>query len=891
MSNSLKSLFEDVFESASLQQVEVEQCVSLQDLRVRPLHIFGIKRAIHLLQGESIGSVTGHVCVGKFPVIVKLPVEYRSEVIEYFVRKGRDRELSERFVSSRGIYHVVNGGYEHAGRWHLIDIGGYQFTGVKWRTIQIPWQDPTTLRAIALMSNQVQKQEHIVQLSFFDEMIHLRRIIDDYLQENGTIITPGQQLPRGFCKAISRIFHGGKEFSNNTLRHLISISTKMSMRTTVLLRKVIDEECPALAKTISRRDNSDTPFQVMDTRVFRKLINSKSLRGAKKFLDPSTIDDDRACAMHRLRYVAQENGRYKGVDHSTLDFQVESASLARKVIEEFRKRILQHDEWPEVMMPLLRNMLCTTKLDEEIIGNREKPDELLITLKMKYLACAGAEGGQKVEQYEKFVADKSRHVEALDISRQDHGSEETGNVFITTADVSDETTQGKEKQATETNALGNEEPLNEGLQSDPDVDTVGDDIPVASEGVAHQEVMDVDPLVDFNVTHHCLSWEDYNRSVLNEQEIFDLVISDPFQKAAAGAAPVLDTDRRDNFLQFLKKVLVPGGYVFLIVPQLELSSWMLALEESEFKPECVFTLLKDPDLVQRVRGKSFQNLSEVAAVGRKGGRHPSKFVMDTLSPYTQLPRNRYKRKAPVIDNIAPPSSRLYYPGSKTWLRTSEKSPALFWEIMRTFCPPGGRVLDPFAGTLTTGIAGIQSGRPCVLLETDSRCLSLGVERLRNVARVEIDEALKKATVVGVSDENHRLDANDLNMNELSSHSHETLNVENDIEEQVDLRDGDPGLSYSNGEEQLDVTGGDPGLSYCNEDNHSDNSTLQENSNINGARHHETSEPKRKKLKSNKAQNPGAGTSNRSNSTRPNTEAFASKVSRPRRDRKINPRYE
>ena len=74
----VESLFEDVFENASLLQVEVEQCVSLQDLRVRPLHTFGIKRAIHLLKGESIGSVTGRVSVGNFPVIVELPYEYRS---------------------------------------------------------------------------------------------------------------------------------------------------------------------------------------------------------------------------------------------------------------------------------------------------------------------------------------------------------------------------------------------------------------------------------------------------------------------------------------------------------------------------------------------------------------------------------------------------------------------------------------------------------------------------------------------------------------------------------------------------------------------------------------------------------------------------------------------
>ena len=178
--------------------------------------------------------------------------------------------------------------------------------------------------------------------------------------------------------------------------------------------------------------------------------------------------------------------------------------------------------------------------------------------------------------------------------------------------------------------------------------------------------------------------------------------------------------------------------------------------------------------------------------------------------------------------------------------------------MRTFCPPGGRVLDPFAGTLTTGIAGIQSGRPCVLLETDSRCLSLGIERLKNLARAEIEETLKKTTVVEVIGENHQFDANDSNMNESPSNSHEQLNVESETEEQVDL------------------PGGDPGPSYSNEDNRSDESTTQENITTNSARHQETSEPKLKKRKGSKAPKPSAGPASRS---------------RPRRDRRVNPRYE
>ena len=233
------------------------------------------------------------------------------------------------------------------------------------------------------------------------------------------------------------------------------------------------------------------------------------------------------------------------------------------------------------------------------------------------------------------------------------------------------------------------------------------------------------PLEQCGIELRGLTWEAYNRTVLTEQEIFDFTISDPFQKSAAGSSLVIDCDHRANIAQILKKFLVPGGYVFIIVPQLEAAPWLKTFEEFEFKPEGIFTLLKDPESVQRVKGKRLQNLIEVAAVAQKGGRHPKKFAMDVISPYTQLSRNHYNRKAPVIDNITPPHNRLFFPRSRKMVRIGEKSSALIWELLKTFCPSGGKVLDPFGGTLTTGLVCVQTGRSCTLLTSDERCLQLG----------------------------------------------------------------------------------------------------------------------------------------------------------------------
>ena len=119
--NLIHSSFLDVFNKAKLERVDIDQCLSVEELRVRPLYDFGIRKTISLLKRGSIGMVTGYVHVGKFPVIVELPSSYRSTVTDIFVARGREQGLTERWVSSRTIYHVVNGGYEHAARCRLAE--------------------------------------------------------------------------------------------------------------------------------------------------------------------------------------------------------------------------------------------------------------------------------------------------------------------------------------------------------------------------------------------------------------------------------------------------------------------------------------------------------------------------------------------------------------------------------------------------------------------------------------------------------------------------------------------------------------------------------------------------------------------------------------------------
>jgi adenine-specific DNA-methyltransferase len=52
------------------------------------------------------------------------------------------------------------------------------------------------------------------------------------------------------------------------------------------------------------------------------------------------------------------------------------------------------------------------------------------------------------------------------------------------------------------------------------------------------------------------------------------------------------------------------------------------------------------------------------------------------------------------------------------------------------CNPGELILDPFAGTGTTGVAALKTGRPCVLIERDARYIPI-IERRIAEARTPL----------------------------------------------------------------------------------------------------------------------------------------------------------
>jgi adenine-specific DNA-methyltransferase len=68
----------------------------------------------------------------------------------------------------------------------------------------------------------------------------------------------------------------------------------------------------------------------------------------------------------------------------------------------------------------------------------------------------------------------------------------------------------------------------------------------------------------------------------------------------------------------------------------------------------------------------------------------------------------------------PPSDVLEWSYTGNRLHPTQKPVSGLVPLVRAYCPPGGTVLDPFAGSGSTGIAALATGRRCLLIEQEEQ---------------------------------------------------------------------------------------------------------------------------------------------------------------------------
>lgn len=156
-----------------------------------------------------------------------------------------------------------------------------------------------------------------------------------------------------------------------------------------------------------------------------------------------------------------------------------------------------------------------------------------------------------------------------------------------------------------------------------------------------------------------------------------------------------------------RRVLAPGGHILCFTDWRMNEAMAVAIESADLRRCNVLTW----DKTHFGMGECFRNQSE--------------FVLHFSKGKGAAPLNR---KTPTVIQAKPVRNGLH---------PTEKPQDLLRRLIETLCPPGGVVLDPFAGSLATALAAASTGRRAVVIERDERYFDAGLDRLRADMPVEV----------------------------------------------------------------------------------------------------------------------------------------------------------
>ena len=120
-------------------------------------------------------------------------------------------------AASEKWFHTVGGIHLHGALVECIEEFSEKFAGFRWPVVEISWP-AESLRAISRMSNEMHKDDHIVDFPLSNAMQSLKDIIDHHSKNTGVAVIPGERLKPGFIKEVVDIYAGRQGYYFNTLR-------------------------------------------------------------------------------------------------------------------------------------------------------------------------------------------------------------------------------------------------------------------------------------------------------------------------------------------------------------------------------------------------------------------------------------------------------------------------------------------------------------------------------------------------------------------------------------------------------------------------------------------------------------------------------------------------
>jgi len=267
---------------------------------------------------------------------------------------------------------------------------------------------------------------------------------------------------------------------------------------------------------------------------------------------------------------------------------------------------------------------------------------------------------------------------------------------------------------------------------------------VSDSPAAVDQLRKVDYLSEMGVSCYQMKWQIFDKTVwTDESSLFDFILTDPpygtpksMSLRSTSYDNYVDDEEIKSMSQFARRVLKPGGWLFAFVSFRNFETFFNELRRIGFGgPEYPFVVMKDTCSIQQTRGQDYpQNGCDFGIVARAPGTRTDGFKPDLRSPYSLIP-SKQKRKFSAVSNVPVSKEKLLKPGTKSPVLTEEKNVSLLSELITTFCPERGSVLDIYAGTFTTAIASMKTARSCTVVEENANTFRLAHARLRLVAEI------------------------------------------------------------------------------------------------------------------------------------------------------------
>lgn len=748
--------FADLVAGGTVICVDPVHCIPLT--KVRSISESGVRRLMHAFSNakEAPGLSSGHSSGGGMPVVVDIDESMRSEAIAFNnSEQGMSSEQAKSaYEDFPQRYGVVDGAHRLVALVRLAHEMPEHFSGYSWYVLKINNARMDMLKAFARDRNEKLRKEHIVEFTLYDVLRNLKDVaVAMCVETDQEFPGNGRSAPKGFNTAVADRYCGGEGTAKDTTRQLAGIAVHLSDEVLHCLGSILNGEFSDLARSHYCRTKSTSiraDKLVIDHRIYHKIINTTTIRGATAFRKAPS-DEDRVNALHRAQYFATTNG-FKGISAEKLDRFTVAAISARKEAEKFSV-LIGGDRWPSQLNVMKNNLLRTTKFDDEVQRNLGNDSELVQALVDIYKSHFPLVASQRLRWFRTRIRtperdtgtfteeNPSRDVGIQECNVEPLGTGISGNEQGPSNDHPTYSGNG----ARQSNISNGEIVPPEGRVLDQDVclseQVQSPHVQAEVEQTTRSMERETNLLEKFKIRCHELRWQDFERSIVSSQGMYEMILADPpyslpSNPANTGAeySDYIDDKEMSDFAQFARRMLVPGGCCLIFTSFQLMTRWATALQSASMKVMNVpMIFVKKTDMLQRSRReRAPQGGSEMAIVCWSPGRHRDNFRTDFVSEYTLI-KCSHKRKFAVIDNIPVPRQKLQFPNRKKPVRVEEKSTLLLSELMKTFCPEEGHVLDPYAGTMTTAIACMATGRPCTVVEADPQCYKHAFSRLMQIA--------------------------------------------------------------------------------------------------------------------------------------------------------------